>query len=218
MCVCVRLVKTEMRKTEVRVYAVSISEPPGAGPQLGRKTALPFLWTSTLCLVGLDWGWRADSLSPQHPSCTPLLSVGMKYKLLSQFAGMASYGDTAHTHGVFKDKLKQEKDYQGDGSASTVSVGCPHAQVCSRLPLPTCGVPWQPNPVRLTLGQPGPWLHLHGGITQRPPGNKCPEGRLHYFAVLFLMLHLPCGTLLSLTACKVWCGFSFHITLAYLVL
>lgn len=86
----------------------------------------------------------------------------------------------------------------------------------SALPPAACWVPWHPNPARCTQG----WLgqahgstsskHLYVGIAQRPPGNKFPEGRLHFLAAHFLMLHFPCGTLLSLSAA---CDVDFHITL-----
>lgn len=91
MCVCVRSVKTEIRKTEARVYAVCTSEPPGAGPQLGREAGFPFPWTSTLCLVGLDQGQRACPISPP---VAPLFSPwAQSTSSCAHFAGVAQHGN-----------------------------------------------------------------------------------------------------------------------------
>lgn len=211
MCVCVRLVKTEMRKTAVRVYGVSISEPPGVGPQPGGRAAFPFLWTSTLCLVGPDQERRAEGLSHQPPSFTPLLSMSTEPKLMFRFTGMTHHGDI-------------ESSKRGQSKKRTTRVV---AQCQQGVPMHRRAVACAPrgrrskwfclSPARCTWGQLGQAhgstssKHLHVGISQRPPGNKFPEGRLHFLAAHFLMLHLPCSTLLSLTVCSVWCGFSYSI-------
>lgn len=154
------------------------------------------------------------------PSCAPLLSMAHEAQ-----AGMAHHG-----HGPIGSlKRSQNKERttslvgmvaQWDVPMRRCAVTCGpwgRRRRCLCLPLPACGVPWHPDPARCTPGRPGE-AHgstsskpLHVGISQRPPGNKFPEGRLHFLAAHFLMLHFPCSTLLSLTACSVWCGFSYNV-------
>lgn len=118
-----------MRKTEARLYAVSISEPPGAGPQPVGGLPFHFHWTSTLCVVVPGWGQRSEDLSHQHPSCTPLLSMGIKQKLLSNFAGVAHHGDVP----IESLKRSQSKKRTTRVVGLVVSAGCLHTQVCSCL-------------------------------------------------------------------------------------
>lgn len=72
VCMCVRLPKTEMRKTEARVYAISSSEPPGAGPPLW---GLPFLFSGQALLVWWDQiEDREQRACPTRPPAAPLFS------------------------------------------------------------------------------------------------------------------------------------------------
>ena len=186
--------------------------------------AFPFLWTSTLCLVGPGQGWWDKGLSCLLPSCTPLLLVGTKHKLMSHFAGMAPCGDVPMQ--FMKRSQSKKRTTRVVGMVAQCQWGvsvCRHAVACAPwarrtrcLHLgPVCLLgtlaPW-PSLLHLGVAGTGPCSkHLHVGIAQGPPGNKFPERRLHCLAAHILMLHLPCGTLLPLTVCSVWCGFSYKV-------
>lgn len=117
---CVRLVKTEMRKTEARLYAVSISEPPGAGPQPVGGAAFSFsLDKYTLC--GGTWlGTEIRRLVLPAPKLHPSSLRGHKAKALVRLRrGVPPW---RCTHRVLKEKPKQEKDYQADGAGSVSRV------------------------------------------------------------------------------------------------
>ena len=117
-----RLVKTEMRKAEVRVYAVSISEPPGAGPQPGGGCCLSFSLDKHPLFGGTRSGMMRQGLVLPAPQLHPSSLGGHKAQT---HVPLCRDGPLWRcTHAIHEEKSKQEKDYQGGGDGGTVSVGC----------------------------------------------------------------------------------------------
>lgn len=216
----------------MRVYAVGISEPPGAGPQLSQGAAFSFHWTSTLCLVGSDQGQRAEGLSCQPPSCTPLVSMGTKHNLMSHFTGMAHHGDVPIES--FKRSQSKKRTTSVVGVVAQCQRGVPMHSVqlivlpgtgeadAFALPLPACGVPWHPDPAHCTWGWPGQARgstsskHLHVAIAQKPPGNKFLKKDYTFWQPTFWCCTSPAALCFHLLCAA--CDVGFHITLVHSVL
>lgn len=188
---CVRLVKTEMKKTEVRVCDFRVAELLWWGWHSLFLAQTAFVWRNHI-------GNGEQKLVSAAHLCTSILSVGMKHRTMIPFAEMGHY--------VNVPEVPKEKSKSG---SSAVMIRHPHMQAHWDRRKSRC---LHLDPTHSTWGWPSCGCtaskYLHVGTTRRPAGHKFPEGRSHCLAAHFLMAHFPCSTLRSLTASSVWCGFS----------